>query len=48
VRGIDFYARTSRLLAGTTLDRFGIITSWIDGNSQDVSWDDIASTVAQE
>ena len=33
---------------GTTFDRFGIITSWIDGNSQDVYWDDISYTVAQE
>jgi hypothetical protein len=33
---------------GTTFDRFGIITPWIDGNSQDVYWDDIAYSVAQE
>ncbi|MBI4600677.1 MAG: hypothetical protein HY721_01830 [Planctomycetes bacterium] len=33
---------------GTQLDRFGIVTTWIDGNSQDVYWDDIAYTVAQE
>jgi hypothetical protein len=33
---------------GTTFDRFGIITSWIDGNSQDVYWDDISYTVAQD
>ncbi len=32
----------------TTFDRFGIVTSWIDGNSQDVYWDDIAYTVRQE
>lgn len=32
---------------GTTFDRFGIITSWIDGNSQDVYWDDITYTVGQ-
>jgi hypothetical protein len=31
----------------TTFDRFGIVTSWIDGNSQDVYWDDIAYTVSQ-
>jgi hypothetical protein len=29
------------------LDRFGIITTWIDGNSQDVYWDDITYTVTQ-
>jgi hypothetical protein len=28
----------------TRLDRFGIVTSWIDGNSQDVYWDDISYT----
>jgi len=33
---------------GTAFDRFGIVTSWIDGNSQDVYWDDITYTVAQE
>jgi hypothetical protein len=33
---------------GTTFDRFGIVTSWIDGNSQDVYWDDVTYTVAQE
>jgi hypothetical protein len=32
---------------GTTFDRFGIVTSWIDGNSQDVYWDDISYTAAQ-
>ena len=33
--------------AGTRLDRFGIVTSWIDGNRQDVFWDDIEYTVKQ-
>ena len=33
---------------GTTFDRFGIVTSWIDGNSQDVYWDDLTYTVSQE
>jgi hypothetical protein len=32
----------------TTFDRFGIVTSWIDGNSQEVYWDDISYTVGQE
>ena len=32
----------------TSFDRFGIVTSWIDGNSQDVFWDDISYTSAQE
>ncbi len=31
--------------SGTELDRFGIVTSWIDGNSQDVYWDDVTYTV---
>lgn len=31
----------------TSFDRFGIITSWIDGNSQDVYWDDVSYTVGQ-
>ena len=33
--------------SGTTFDRFGIVTSWIDGNSQDVFWDDITYTIKQ-
>lgn len=33
---------------GTTFDRFGIVTSWIDGNSQDVFWDDLIYTAEQE
>lgn len=33
---------------GATFDRFGIVTSWIDGNSQDVYWDDVSYTIAQE
>jgi hypothetical protein len=32
----------------TNFDRFGIVTSWIDGNSQDVYLDDISYTVIQE
>jgi len=32
---------------GTRFDRFGIVTSWIDGNSQDVYWDDITYTAEQ-
>ena len=32
---------------GTKLDRFGIATSWIDGNCQDVYWDDVTYTVEQ-
>jgi len=33
---------------GTVFDRFGIVTSWIDGNSQDVYWDDLSYTVSQQ
>jgi hypothetical protein len=32
----------------TEFDRFGVVTSWIDGNSQDVYWDDIKYTARQE
>jgi hypothetical protein len=32
----------------TTFDRFGIVTSWIDGNSQNVYLDDITYTISQE
>jgi hypothetical protein len=33
--------------AGTRFDRFGVVSSWIDGNSQDVYWDDLTYTIAQ-
>lgn len=33
---------------GTAFDRFGFVTSWIDGNSQQVYWDDIQYTSAQD
>jgi hypothetical protein len=35
-------------IQSTTFDRFGIVTSWIDGNSQDVYWDDLSYTIRQE
>ena len=31
----------------TTFDRFGIVTSWIDGNGQSVYWDDLTYTNSQ-
>jgi hypothetical protein len=33
--------------AGATFDRFGVVTSWIDGNSVDAYYDDITYTVSQ-
>jgi hypothetical protein len=33
---------------GSTFDRFGIFTTWIDGNSENVYWDDITYTVSQD
>ena len=33
--------------AGDRFDHFGIVTTWIDGNSQSVYWDDITYTVGQ-
>jgi hypothetical protein len=29
-------------------DRFGIVTTWIDGNAQDVYFDDLRYTFRQE
>lgn len=34
--------------SGATFDRFGTVTSWIDGNNQNVYLDDITYTVSQE
>lgn len=33
---------------GTTFDRFGIVSSWIDGNGQVVYWDDLTYTASQD
>lgn len=33
---------------GTKFDRFGILTTWIDGNSQNVYWDDLTYTISQD
>ena len=33
--------------AGAQFDRFGFITTWIDGNGQEVYFDDLAYTVHQ-
>jgi hypothetical protein len=50
---LDRHAHTFELgdgdnARGTTFDRFGIVTSWIDGNSQDVYWDDVSYTSGQK
>jgi hypothetical protein len=50
---LDENSNTLDLEAGdkahsTKFDRFGIVTSWIDGNSQDVYWDDISYTISQD
>lgn len=34
--------------AGATFDRFGLITTWIDGNSQTIYFDDLTYTCKQE
>lgn len=35
------------LKSGATFDRFGIVTTWIDGNAQEVYFDDLSYTVRQ-
>ncbi|MFO0916956.1 MAG: hypothetical protein U0872_01410 [Planctomycetaceae bacterium] len=32
----------------TAFDRFGIVTSWIDGNGQEIYWDDVTYTQSQD
>jgi hypothetical protein len=34
--------------AGAQVDRFGLVTPWIDGNGQDVYFDDLTYTCRQE
>jgi hypothetical protein len=34
--------------AGARFDRFGIVTTWIDGNSQTIFFDDLTYTIRQE
>jgi hypothetical protein len=43
-----FDLREGDKAGGTTFDRFGIVTSWIDGNSQNVYLDDITYTHEQQ
>jgi hypothetical protein len=34
--------------AGARLDRFGLVTTWIDGNGQKVYFDDLTYTARQD
>ena len=43
-----FDLRDGDQIAGTTFDRFGIVTSWIDGNGQHLYFDDMTYTTAQK
>jgi hypothetical protein len=43
-----FELRDGDKAAGTVFDRFGIVTSWIDGNSQNVYVDDVTYSCMQE
>ena len=38
----------SHRLARTRFDRFGIITTWIDGNGQRIYFDDLTYTASQK
>jgi hypothetical protein len=46
-RSASFDLEEGAKSSGTLLDRFGIVTTWIDGNGQNVYWDDITYTVKQ-
>lgn len=35
-------------VGGTHFDRFGIITTWVDGNGQQIYFDDLSYTISQE
>jgi hypothetical protein len=35
-------------MTGTRFNRFGLITTWVDGNSQDIYFDDLRYTCSQE
>lgn len=39
---------TGAAAAGTTFDRFGLLTPWVDGNSQLIFFDDLTYTTSQE
>ena len=34
--------------AGTKFDRFGLVTTWIDGNGQRIFFDDLTYTATQD
>ena len=44
----DAVAQPTGTMRTEAFDRFGIVTSWIDGNSQDVYWDDLSYTLRQQ
>ena len=44
----SFEFPSDETFASTKFDRFGIVTSWIDGNSQQVYWDDLTYSVKQD
>ena len=47
-RTISLELEQGQKAAGTQFDRFGIVTTWIDGNGQSVYFDDLTYTVGQK
>jgi len=46
-RSVQLNVPKEHVATATRFDRFGIVTTWIDGNGQNVYWDDLTYTVAQ-
>jgi hypothetical protein len=47
-RSVRLGLKPSQQVAGTRFDRFGIVTTWIDGNAEEIYFDDLTYTSRQE
>jgi hypothetical protein len=47
-RSISLDLRPGDRDSGAAFDRFGLVTTWIDGNGQSIYFDDLSYTVSQE
>jgi hypothetical protein len=47
-RSVSLDLAAGHRAAGTRFDRFGLITTWVDGNGQQVYFDDLTCTWKQD
>jgi hypothetical protein len=47
-RSVSLDLRPGDQASGAAFDRFGLVTTWVDGNGQSIYFDDLSYTVSQE